>query len=149
MSLRIVSVVSLMRLWRIFSSTVPWPKVVWIGFSHYSFCPLLLAPAITVRQVLFGFISDELLCVPRVFCYLRSLLEFFVWFQRNDYRFRSKPPSAVQGLIARIKGRLSFYLTLLIKRFRSRRRRRFFQRQGGAKGRIGKVVGDSFHFCLS
>ena len=41
MSLRIVSVVSLMRLWRICSSSVPWPKVVWIGSSHYSFCPLL------------------------------------------------------------------------------------------------------------
>ena len=107
-----------------------------------------LAPAITVRHVLFGFSSDELLCVPRVFCYLLSLLKFFVWCQRNDYRFRSKPPSAV-GLITSIKGRLSFYLPLFFKRFRSRRRRRFFQRQWGANGRIGKVVGDSFHFCLS
>ena len=107
-----------------------------------------LAPAITVRHVLFGFSSDELLCVPRSFCYLLSLLKFFVWCQRNDYRFRSKPPSAV-GLIASIKGRLSFYLPLLFKRFRSQRRRRFFQRQWGANGRIGKVVGDSFHFCLS
>ena len=53
------------------------------------------------------------------------------------------------GLIASIKGRLSFYLPLLFKRFRSRRRRRFFRRQWGANGRIGKVVGDSFHFCLS
>ena len=33
--------VTLMRLWSIFSSTVPWSKVVWIGFSHYSFCLLL------------------------------------------------------------------------------------------------------------
>ena len=37
---RIVSVVTL-RLWSICSSTFPWPKVVWIGFSHDSFCPLL------------------------------------------------------------------------------------------------------------
>ena len=37
---RIVSVVTL-RLWSICSSTFPWPKVVWIGFSHYSFSPLL------------------------------------------------------------------------------------------------------------
>ena len=36
------------------------------------------------------------------------LLEFFVWCQGNDYRSRSKPPSAA-GLIASIKGRLSFY----------------------------------------
>ena len=84
-----------------------------------------------MRHVLFGFIGDELLCVPHVCCYLLSLLKFFVSFQ---------------GLIARIKGRLSFYLSLLIKRFRSRRRRRFFQRQGGANGRIGKVVGDIHSF---
>ena len=44
-----------------------------------------LAPAVTVRHVLFGFISDELLCVPRVFRYLLSLLKFFVWCQSNDY----------------------------------------------------------------
>ena len=36
------------------------------------------------------------------------LLEFFVWCQGNDYRSRSKPPSAA-GLIVSIKGRLSFY----------------------------------------
>ena len=77
-----------------------------------------LAPAIAVRHVLFG------LGVPCVFCYLLSLLKFFVWSQRNDCRFRSKPPSAV-GLIASIKGRLSFYSPLLFKRFPSRRRRLF------------------------
>ena len=37
----IVSVVTLMRLWSICSSIVPWPKLVWIGFSHYSFCSQL------------------------------------------------------------------------------------------------------------
>ena len=116
----------------------------WI--QSLSFLSSPLVPAITMRHVLFGFIADELLCVPRVCCYLLSLLKFFVWFQRNDYRFRSKPPSAVQGLIARIKGLMSFYLSLLIKRFRSRRRRRFFQRQGGANGRIGKDVGDIHSF---
>ena len=83
----------------------------WIQSLFFLSSPL--APAITVRHVLFGFISDELLCVPRVFCYLLSLLKFFVWCQSNDYRFRSKPPSAVQGLIDSIKGRLSFYLPLL------------------------------------
>ena len=100
-----------------------------------------------MRHVLFSFSSDELLCVPCVFCDLLSLLKLFVWSQRNDYHFRSKPPSAV-GLIASIKGCLSFYLPLLFKRFRSRRTRRFFQSQGVANGRIGKVVDDSFHFCL-
>ena len=140
--------VILMRLWSICSSTVPLVKsgLDWIQSLLFLSSPL--ATAITVRHVLFSFSSDELLCVPRVFCYLLSLLKFSVWCQRNDYRFRSKPPSAV-GLIASIKGRLSFYLPLLFKRFRCRRKRRFFQRQWGVNGRIGMVVGDSFHFCLS
>ena len=47
----------------------------WIQSLFFLSSPL--APAITVRHVLFGFISDELLCVPRVFCYLLSLLKFF------------------------------------------------------------------------
>ena len=55
----------------------------------------------------------------------------------------------IVGSAASMKGRLSFYLPPLFKRFRSRRRRRFFQRQWGANGCIGKVVPDSFHFCLS
>ena len=147
-SLLIVSVVTLMRLRSIFfiHCLLAQSGLDWIQSLLFLFSPL--APAITVRHVLFGFSSDELLCVPCVFCYLLSLLKFFVWSQRNDYRFRSKPASAV-GLIASIKGRLSFPLPLLFKRFRSRRMRCFFQRQWGANGRIGKVVGDSFHFCLS
>ena len=55
----------------------------------------------------------------------------------------------IVGSAASMKGRLSFYLPPLSKRFRSRRRRCFFQRQWGANGCIGKVVPDSFHFCLS
>ena len=146
-SLLIVSVVTLVRLWSICSSTVPWPSGLgWIQSLLFLLSPLV--PAITVRHVLFGISSDELLCVSRVFCYLLSLLKFFVWCQRNEYRFRSKPTSAV-GLIASIKVRLSLYLPLLFKCFRSRRRRRFFQCHWGANGLIGKVVGDSFHFCLS
>ena len=47
----------------------------WIQSQFFLSSPL--ASAITVRHVLFGFISDELLCVPRVFCYLLSLLKFF------------------------------------------------------------------------
>ena len=86
----------------------------WIQSLLFLFSPL--APAITVRHVLFGFSSDELLGVPRFFCYLLSLLKFFVWCQRNDCRFRFKPPSAL-GFIASIKGRLSFYLPLLLNVF--------------------------------
>ena len=40
-----------------------------------------LAPVITVRHVHFGFSSGELLCVPRVFCYLLSLLSLLFCFR--------------------------------------------------------------------
>ena len=126
--------------------SLPVVSVDWIQSLLFLSSPL--APALTVRYVLFGFSRDELLGVPRVFCYILSLLKFFVWCQRNDYRFLSKPPSAL-SLLASIKDRLSFYLPLLFERFRSRRRRLFFHRQLGANGRMGKVVGDSFYFCLS
>ena len=144
----IVSVVTLMRLWSICSSIVPWPKLVWIGFSHYSFCSQLwhqLLPCVMFFSVSVVMSCCVFLVSSVIFC---LYLSFFVWCQRNEYRFRSKPASAV-GLIASIKGRLSLYLPLLFKRFRSPRRRRFFQRHWGANGRIGKFVGDYFHFCLS
>ena len=102
-----------------------------------------LAPSINVRHMLFGFNSDELLCVPRVFCYLLNLCKFLVWCQRNDHRFRSKPPSAL-GLLACLKSRVKFYLPLFFKRFVSGRRRRFFQRQWGANGVVGCVTDGSF-----
>ena len=102
-----------------------------------------LAPPITVKHMLFGFSSDELLCVPRVFSYLLNLCKFLVWCQRNDHRFRSVPPSALK-LLACLKSRVSFYLPLFSKRFVSQRRRRYFHRQWGANGIIGRVTGSSF-----
>ena len=102
-----------------------------------------LAPSITVRHMLFGFSSDELLCVPRVFSYLLNLCKFLVWCQRNDYRFRSVPPSALR-LLACLKSRANFYLPLYFKRFLSQRRRRLFHRQWGVNGVVGRVSGGSF-----
>ena len=118
-------------------------RVVWFVLCSFLFLSSPMAPSISDRHVHFGFNDDELLCNPRLFCYLLSLLKFCLWRQRNDYRFKSKPPSAV-GLIASIKGRLSFDSPLFLKHYRSRRTRRFFQRRWGANRYIGKVVGDSF-----
>lgn len=137
MSLSTVSVATLTKLLGICSSTVPWLGVVWIRSSPYSSGPLLWHQLLL--NVMFPSVS-----VVLNFCVF--LVSFAC--QRNGYRFCSKPPSAV-GLIASIKGCLSFYLPLLFKRFRSRRRRLFFQLHWGAFGCIGKVVGDSFHLCLS
>lgn len=102
-----------------------------------------LSPSIDVRHMLFGFNSDELRCVPRVFCYLLNVCKFFIWFQRNDMRFRSVRPSAVK-LLASLRARASLYLPLFAKRFQSSRRRRYFARQWGANGVVGLFRGDKF-----
>ena len=106
-----------------------------------------LAPSISVRHALFGFSSDELRCVPKVFAYLLNVCKFFVWVQRNDFRFRSEPPSAVR-LIACLKARLRFYLPLFFKRFNSSRRRRFFLRQWCGNGVFGHLSGSSLVLSL-
>ena len=72
-----------------------------------------LAPSITVKHMLFGFSSDELLCIPRVFSYLLNLCKFLVWCQRNDHRFRSVPPSAPKLLVC-LKSCLSFSSVLFL-----------------------------------
>lgn len=102
-----------------------------------------LAPTINVRHALFGFSSDDLRCVPRVFAYLLNVCKYLVWLQRNDFRFRSVRPSAVR-LLAALKQRVHFYLPLFFKRFVSSRRRRYFSRQWGAGGVVGRLDGTSF-----
>ena len=76
MSLRIVSVVTLIRLWSICSSTVPWPKV-WIRFSHYSFCPLLwhqLLPCVMLFSVSVAMSCCVFLVSSVIFCPYLSFL---------------------------------------------------------------------------
>ena len=113
----------------------------WIGTMLSQASPL--APSIDVRHALFGFSADEMKCVPRVFAYLLNVCKYFVWVQRNDFRFRSVPPSAVR-LVAAIKARLRFYLPLFFKRFLSNRRRRFFLRQWAGNGIFGSISGPTF-----
>ena len=117
----------------------------WIQSLLFRASPL--APVFNVRHALFGFSSDELRCVPRVFSYLLNVCKFLVWVQRNDFRFRSQPPSAVR-LIAGLKARVRFYLPLFFKRFISPRRRRFFLRHWGGNGVIGRFSGSSFVISL-
>ena len=54
-----------------------------------------LCPTLLLCHVLFGFSSDELSVVPKVFCYLLNVSKFYIWVARNDFRFRGKHPSAV------------------------------------------------------
>ena len=124
-----------------FSCPLAQSGISWIQSLLFVSSPL--APSICARHLLFGFSSDELVCVPRVFCYLLHVCKFFVWRQRNDFRFHSEPPSALR-LVASLKSRLSFYLPLFSKRFKSARRRRLFVRQWGANGTLGRFNGGVF-----
>ena len=76
--------------------------------------------------------------VPKVFCYLLNVSKFYIWVARNDFRFRGKPPSAVD-VMERVKSRVRFYLPLFFRRFRSDCRRRYFVRQWGARGVVASV----------
>ena len=100
-----------------------------------------LCPTLLLRHALFGFSSDELSVVPKVFCYLLNVSKFYIWVARNDFRFRGKPPSAVD-VMERVKSRVRFYLPLFFRRFRSDRRRRYFVRQWGARGVVASVQND-------
>ena len=100
-----------------------------------------------MRHVLFGFSSDDLRCVPRVFAYLLNICKYLVWLQQNDFCFHSVRPSAV-CLLAALKQRLHFYLSLFFKHFVSDCRRRFFLRQWGARGVIGKIDGAAFKVLI-
>lgn len=128
-----------------FSCPLAQSGIAWIQTLLSTASPL--APSLCVRHLLFGFDSDEFLCVPRVLSYLLCVCKFFVWVQRNDFRFRSVAPSAVR-LLAALQGRVKFYLPLFSKRFVSPRRRHYFTRQWGASALIRSFSQGSFvvHF---
>ena len=61
--------------------------------------------------------------------------------------FRGVTPSHLR-LIAQLRARVSFFLPLFFKRFRSPRKQRLFLRQWGANGTLGFLTGDSFKVTL-
>jgi len=83
--------------------------IAWTQSLLFASSPI--SSSLTVRHLLFGFSSDELLCVPRVFSYLLNVCKYLVWIQRNDYRFRAVPPSAL-GLLAALRSSSASYLPL-------------------------------------
>ena len=114
-------------------SVLSWLQSLMFSFSHMS-------PVLFPRHVLFGFNSDELRALPRIFVYVLNVCKFFIWHSRNDFRFRGIRPGAV-SVIERVKSRVRFNLPLFFKRFRSSRRRRYFARQWGARGIVASVDG--------
>ena len=111
------------------------------------FCASSLCPSLLCRHVLFGFSASELAVVPRVFVYLLNLVKYFLWRARNDYRFCDVQPGALP-VIEVIKARAKCHLCLLFKRFGSSRRQRYFHRQWGASGVVGRVSEGLFYFRL-
>ena len=124
-----------------FSCSLAQRGIAWVRPLYHLASPQ--APVISSRILLFGFTRDELLCVPKVFAYIINVLKYLIWRQRNDFRFRGVTPSH-QRLIAQLRARVSFFLPLLFKRFRSPRKQRLFLRQWGANGTLGFLTGDSF-----
>ena len=98
-----------------------------------------LAPSLVCRHALFGFSSDELLVVPRIFVYILNVCKFFIWHARNDFRFRNVRPGAA-SVIENVKTRVRFHLPIHFKKFQSARKRRFFHRQWGGRGAVASVV---------
>ena len=111
-------------------------------FRASSLCPILLS-----RHVLSGFSASELAVVPRVFVYLLNLAKYFLWRVRNDYLFRAVQPGALP-MIEVIKVRAKCQLWVFFKRLRSSRCQRYFHRQWGANGVVGRVLECSFYFRL-
>lgn len=119
--------------------------LAWVQSLLFCFSPM--CPVITLRHVLFGFNSTDLVSVPRVFVYLLNVSKFCIWLCRNDFRLRDIRPSAV-AVIASIKARLKSYLPVSFRRCKSNRRRRVFYRQWCARGVIASVHGDSLRFAF-
>lgn len=119
--------------------------LAWVQSLLFCFSPM--SPVITLRHVLFGFNSTDLVSVPRVFVYLLNVSKFCIWLCRNDFRLRDIRPSAV-AVIASIKARLKSYLQVSFRRCKSNRHRRVFYRQWCARGVIASVHGDSLRFAF-
>ena len=122
---------------RVFDCPLAVSVLSWLQSLLFYSSPL--SPTVLVRHVLFGFSSDELRVVPRVFVYLVNVCNFCNWWARNDYRFCSVP-SSLLIVMDRAKAPLRPHFPLFFRRFSSGCRRRFFVRQWGARGVVQSLM---------
>lgn len=94
-----------------------------------------VTPVLEARHLLFGFSPDECEAVPPVFSYVLNLAKFQVWLARNDQRFRGTRPNH-HDILASVKNRLDFHLSIFSKRFRSDQRKRRFRRAWNVLGKF-------------
>jgi hypothetical protein len=99
----------------------------------------LTAPSFEVRHLLFGYNAWERRCVPPVCSYLLNLIKFFVWRERNDYRFNQVIPD--QRLIqAKVCARLNLHLKVFAKRHISPLQRRCFKHSWNVLGKFAPNI---------
>lgn len=92
-----------------------------------------LCPTLTTRHMLFGFDEAEREIVPPVFSYFLNLLKYFVWLERNEYRFNSTTPDLIK-IRALVCSRLHRHLLSLSKRCSTPRQKRKFNRAWNVLG---------------
>ena len=106
-----------------------------------------LFPSLVCDYVLFGYSTDEVHSVSRIFVYLVYVGKFSTWKVCNDFRFRDLSPGALE-VIEMVKSCARFYLPLLFKSFRSSRPHNLFPHHCGASSVNGYVADDRFSFFL-
>ena len=111
--------------------------------ASVSYVLLLLLLPVSCLSSVCRFAPRGLRSFPKVIIYVLTVCKFFIWDARNDFRVQGFRLGAPQ-LIAKVRSRVGFHLSLLFKRYKSLRRRRMFRRRWGAAGIIGSVVDDRF-----
>ena len=106
-----------------------------------------LSPSLVCDYVLFGYSTDEVHSISRIFVYLVYVGKFSTWKVCNDFRFCDVSPGALE-VIEMVKSCARFYLPLLFKSFRSSRPHHLFPRHWGASSVIGSMVDDRSSFFL-
>ena len=125
---------------RICSSTILLLIVFFLGLSLV-FISSPLAPSLVCRHALFGFHSDKLLVVHRIFAYILSVCKFFIWHARNDFCFRDIRPGAA-SVNENVKTCVCFHLPLHFKRLVFSMKHHYSHCQWGGRGAGASVVGN-------
>ena len=110
----------------------------WVSVLFLSAVPD--CPSLRPRHVLFGFSSEELSRVPKVFAVILILYKWSIWLARNDYHFGDRRP-CVDDVLASLKAHICFVVRCHFRK--SWNDRRAFVKHWSANGLLASVHGDS------
>jgi hypothetical protein len=97
------------------------------------------APSFEVRHLLFGYNAWERRSAPPVWSYFLNLVKFFVWRERNDFRFNHVPPF-LRRIQAKVCARLNLHLKVFSKRHASPLQRRRFKHSWNVLGKFAPNI---------